>query len=65
MVMPSCAPAITSETCSIAFSVVRAARDPSAARGSIWVRRAETSANSAPTKNPLSRSSTSATTSAR
>ena len=34
-------------------SVVRAIRDPASARGSIWVRRAETRANSAPTKKAL------------
>ena len=35
-------------------SVIRAAREPSSARGSISLRRAEISANSAPTKNALS-----------
>ena len=50
-VMPSWAPAIISETCSIA----PACAPPRArlARGSIWVRRAEIRANSAPTKNAL------------
>src|SRR5690606_34263671 len=32
---------------------IRAAREPAAARGSIWVRRAAMSANSAPTKKAL------------
>ena len=61
-VMPSWAPAITSETFSIARSVVRAAREPAWARGSIWLRRAETRANSAPTKNALKASRTTART---
>ncbi len=58
--MPSWAPAITSDTFSIADSVVRAAREPPCASGSIWLRRADSSANSAPTKNALSASSTTA-----
>ena len=44
----------------MAISADRASREPCSARGSIWVRRAETSANSAPTKNALPSSSTSA-----
>src|SRR5512145_1999 len=60
-VMPSCAPAITRETFSMARSVVRAMRDPAAARGSIWVRRAEMRANSDPTKNALAARRASAT----
>src|SRR5690606_34447818 len=63
-VMPSCAPAIMSETCSIARSVSRAAREPSAAFGSICVRRAATSANSAPTKKALAARSRTASSSA-
>ncbi len=55
--MPSWAPAIISETFSIARRVVRAIRDPAWARGSIWLRRAEISANSAPTKKALNASS--------
>ena len=51
--MPSWLTPITSEMFSIARSVVRAMREPSSARGSIWLRRAETRANSAPTKNAL------------
>ena len=58
--MPSWAPAITSEMFSIARSVVRAAREPSWARGSIWLRRAASRANSAPTKNALRASRTTA-----
>ena len=41
-----------------------AIREPASALGSIWVRRAETRANSAPTKKALPSSSSSATTSA-
>src|SRR3546814_14592798 len=52
-VIPSWAPAIISDTCSMACSVVRATREPACAFGSIWLRRAEISANSAPTKNAL------------
>jgi hypothetical protein len=46
-VMPSWLTAITSDMFSIARNVVRANRLPAWARGSIWERRAETSANSA------------------
>ena len=56
-VMPSCAHASMSDTCSIAQSTVFAARDPACARGSIELRRAEMIANSAPTKNALTSSS--------
>ena len=62
--MPSWAPAITRQTFSIARSVVRAMEEPALARGSIWVRRAETRANSAPTKNALKASSAIATNTA-
>ena len=58
--MPSWLTPITSDMFSIARSVVRASREPSSARGSIWVRRAETRANSAATKNALPSSRTSA-----
>ena len=44
---------ITSEMFSIADRVIRAIREPACARGSIWLRRAEISANSAPTKKAL------------
>ena len=54
--IPSCAPAIISETFSIAASAVRAERLAAWARGSISVRRAEISANSAPTKKALATS---------
>ena len=57
--MPNWAAAIIWERPSIARSVVRATREPSAAFGSTFVRRADTSANSAPTKNALPSSSTS------
>ena len=50
MVTPSCAPAIINDTFSIALSVVRAIREPAWASGSIPLRRADMSANSAPTK---------------
>ena len=43
----------SSDTCSIAQSVVRRAALPAAASGSIWLRRADMMANSAPTKNAL------------
>ncbi len=59
-VMPSWAPAIMRETRSIARSVIRAEREPAAARGSIWVRRAAMRANSAPTKKALPISSATA-----
>ena len=58
MVMPSWLVASMSVACSIAHSVVRAARLPSSARGSIEERRAEMTANSAPTKNALAASRT-------
>ena len=58
MVMPSCAQAIITETFSIARNVVAAVREPFDARTSIWVRRAEISANSAPTKKALAPSRT-------
>ena len=57
IVMPSCAPASMSEMFSIARSAVFARREPSWARGSTVLRRAEISANSAPTKNALHTSS--------
>ena len=63
--MPSWLTPMTSEMFSIARSVVRATREPASARGSIWVRRAETSANSAPTKNALPSSRSTATSRAR
>ena len=67
-VMPSCAHASMSERCSSAHNVVRADRLPRPldgfARGSIWLRRAEMIANSAPTKNALSSSSPAASRSA-
>jgi hypothetical protein len=50
IVMPSWAAASISDTRSIAPSVTRAARLPAAALGSMALRRAEMSANSAPTK---------------
>ena len=56
-VMPSCAQAIISDTCSIALSVERA-RALFTASGSMTVRRAAISANSAATKNALAASST-------
>src|SRR5690625_1997612 len=49
-VIPSCAQAIIKETSSMARNVIRAAPEPPAANGSTWVRRAEMSENSAPTK---------------
>ena len=64
MVMPSWAPAIIRETFSMARRVVLAEREPCCARGSIWLRRAEMSANSAPTKKALKASSSTATRSA-
>src|SRR5687768_6107107 len=45
----------------MACSVVRAARDPASTLGSIWVRRAETRANSEPTKKAFAARSASAT----
>ena len=57
-VIPNWAAAIIWESPSIARSVVRATREPAAAFGSTFVRRAETSANSAPTKKALPSSST-------
>ena len=58
MVMPSWLVASMRVACSIAHRVVFADRLPSAARGSIWERRADMTANSAPTKNALPASST-------
>ncbi len=52
-VMPSWAVAIIAERCSSAHSVIRARLSPAWARGSIWLRRTEIRANSAPTKNAL------------
>ena len=60
-VMPSWLTPITSDMFSIARQRGPAIREPASARGSIWVRRAETSANSAPTKNALPSSSSAAT----
>ena len=57
-VMPSWLVASISVACSIAQSVVFAALLPASARGSICERRAEMTANSAPTKKPLTISST-------
>ena len=56
--MPSCAPAIISETFSIAVERDPGGAAPRLARGSIALRRAEISANSAPTKKALSASRT-------
>src|SRR5215218_6060052 len=56
--MPSWLVASIKVACSIAHKVERAARLPSSARGSIWDRRAEITANSAPTKNALTSSKT-------
>ena len=53
IVMPSWLVASMSVACSIAYSAVFAARDPFSASGSICERRAEMTANSAPTKNAL------------
>ena len=58
MVMPSWLVASMSVACSIAYSAVFAAREPFSASGSICERRAEMTANSAPTKNALKASST-------
>src|SRR5215213_2204954 len=62
-VMPSWLTPMTREMFSIAERVMRAIREPACARGSIWLRRAEISANSAPTKNALPSSSNPASTS--
>ena len=56
--IPNWAAAIIWDSSSIARRVVRATRDPSAAFGSTFVRRAETSANSEPTKNAFPSSRT-------
>ncbi len=56
-VIPSWLVASIIVACSIAYSVVFAARLPASARGSICERRAEMIANSAATKNALTRSS--------
>src|SRR5690606_3853051 len=61
MVMPSWDAASINETFSRARSVMRAAPEPSAARGSTCVRRTEMTANSAPTKNALPSSRATAT----
>ena len=58
IVMPSWQVASMSVACSIAYSAVFAARDPFSASGSICERRAEMTANSDATKNPLNASST-------
>ena len=58
IVMPSCEVASISVACSIAYRAVFAARDPRSASGSICDRRAEMTANSAPTKNALNARST-------
>lgn len=52
-VMPSWAVAIIAERCSSAHRVVFARRLPLSAAGSIWLRRTEMRANSAPTKKAL------------
>ena len=56
--MPSWAPASMVGTDPMAVRTARAWREPPLASGSIWVRRAEMSANSAPTKNPFAASRT-------
>jgi hypothetical protein len=58
MVMPSWLVTSIKVACPIAHKVVLAARLPSSARRSIWDRRAEITANSAPTKKPLTSSKT-------
>ena len=63
MVMPSWLVASMSVACSIAHSAVFAARLPASASGSICERRAEMTANSAPTKKALTASSTTSQTS--
>ena len=62
-VMPSWLVASMSVACSIAHRAVFAERDPASARGSICERRAEMTANSAPTKKALMTSSTTSQTS--
>src|SRR6478752_3847474 len=57
-VMPSWLVASMRVACSMAHSVVLAALLPASARGSIWERRAEMTANSAPTKKPFTKRST-------
>lgn len=52
-VIPSWAVAIIAEMCLRPHRVIRARLLPSWARGSIWLRRTEIRANSAPTKNAL------------
>src|SRR6476661_4365995 len=54
-VMPSWLVASMRVACSMAQRVVFAALLPASARGSIWERRAEMTANSAPTKKPLTK----------
>ena len=56
--MPSWAQASISETFSIAHRVVLARLEPASASGSIWLRRADMTANSAATKKALPISST-------
>ena len=56
--MPSWLVASMSVACSIAYSAVLAAREPFSASGSICERRAEMTANSAPTKKALKASRT-------
>lgn len=56
MVMPSCAVAMAADRCSMPHRVLFARRLPRRASGSIWLRRTEIRANSAPTKNAFVRS---------
>ena len=63
--MPNCAAAIICGRFSRPVSTRRARADPSAASGSIWLRRTETRANSAPTKKPLPSTSRAAKSSCR
>ncbi len=60
--MPSWLIASMSVACSIAHSAVFALRRPCSASGSIWDRRAEMTANSAPTKKAFAMSSTNSQT---
>ncbi len=55
-VMPSWAAASSAETCSSPHRTLRARRSPCSACGSIWLRRTEISANSAPTKKAFTTS---------
>src|SRR6056297_2121392 len=52
-VIPNCDVASINVACSIAHNAVFAGFKPSSARGSIWLRLAEITANSAATKNAL------------